>query len=49
MCLYMYHFSGTAEASRLFNEALAKIAVSAQQGGTSDIGMLKTIITPTVL
>lgn len=29
---------GTAAASRLFNEALAKIAVNAQQGGTTDIG-----------
>lgn len=30
--------TGTAAASRLFNEALAKIAVNAQQGGTTDIG-----------
>lgn len=37
---YTFRFSGAAEASRLFNEALAKIAVNAQQGGTSDIGML---------
>lgn len=29
---------GTAAASRVFNEALAKIAVNAQQGGTTDIG-----------
>lgn len=30
--------TGTAAASRVFNEALAKIAVNAQQGGTTDIG-----------
>lgn len=31
--------SGTAAASQVFNDALAKIAVNAQQGGTNDIGM----------
>lgn len=32
------HITGTSAASRVFNEALAKIAVNAQQGGTNDIG-----------
>lgn len=31
-------FVGAAAASRVFNEALAKIAMNAQQGGTTDIG-----------
>lgn len=31
-------FAGAAAASRVFNEALAKIAINAQQGGTTDIG-----------
>lgn len=31
-------FTGAAAASRVFNEALAKIAVNAQHGGTTDIG-----------
>lgn len=31
-------FAGAAAASRVFNEALAKIAVNAQHGGTTDIG-----------
>lgn len=31
-------FSGAAAASRLFNEACAKMALNAQQGGTTDIG-----------
>lgn len=31
-------YPGAAAASRLFNDALAKIAVNAQQGGTTDIG-----------
>lgn len=30
--------TGAATASRLFNEALAKIAMNAQQSGTGDIG-----------
>lgn len=30
--------SGAAAASRVFNEALAKIAMNAQHGGTTDIG-----------
>lgn len=34
----MLLYIGTAAASRVFNEALAKIAVNAQQGGTTDIG-----------
>lgn len=40
MCLGCLFFSipGTAAASRVFNESLAKIAVNAQQGGTTDIG-----------
>lgn len=29
---------GTASASRLFNESLAKVSMNAQQGGTTDIG-----------
>lgn len=33
-------FVGAAAASRVFNEALAKIAMNAQQGGTTDIGKL---------
>lgn len=36
--LFVSPFTGTAAASRVFNEALAKIAVNAQQGGTTDIG-----------
>ncbi|KAG4072205.1 hypothetical protein HA402_007615 [Bradysia odoriphaga] len=35
---YLKALHGTAAASRVFNEALAKIAVNAQQGGTTDIG-----------
>ncbi|XP_059609302.1 uncharacterized protein LOC132256769 [Phlebotomus argentipes] len=35
---YLKALHGAAAASRLFNEALAKIAVNAQQGGTTDIG-----------
>lgn len=38
LTLLLRFFSGTASASRVFNEALAKIAVNAQQGGTTDIG-----------
>jgi hypothetical protein len=34
----LFLFLGAAAASNLFNEALAKIAVNAQQGGTIDIG-----------
>lgn len=30
--------AGAAAASRVFNEALAKIAMNAQHGGTTDIG-----------
>jgi len=33
-----FHATGAATASRLFNEALAKIAMNAQQSGTGDIG-----------
>lgn len=36
--LYLFQYIGAAAASRLFNEALAKIAVNAQHGGTTDIG-----------
>lgn len=39
-----YHRTGAAAASRLFNEALAKIAVNAQQGGTTDIGKCYFIV-----
>lgn len=39
LLILMFFFNtGAAAASRLFNEALAKIAVNAQQGGTTDIG-----------
>lgn len=34
---------GAAAASRVFNEALAKIAMNAQQGGTTDIGELNNL------
>jgi hypothetical protein len=37
---FCLHSSGAAAASRLFNESLAKIAINAQQGGTTDIGKL---------
>lgn len=40
----LYHRTGAAAASRLFNEALAKIAVNAQQGGTTDIGKCYFIV-----
>lgn len=33
-----FHIAGAAAASRVFNEALAKIAMNAQHGGTTDIG-----------
>lgn len=36
--LQILSFTGAAAASRVFNEALAKIAVNAQHGGTTDIG-----------
>ncbi|XP_017059980.1 putative transcriptional regulator cudA isoform X1 [Drosophila ficusphila] len=35
---YLKALHGAATASRLFNEALAKIAMNAQQSGTGDIG-----------
>ncbi|XP_012155654.1 uncharacterized protein LOC101453439 isoform X2 [Ceratitis capitata] len=35
---YLKALHGAASASRLFNEALAKLAMNAQQSGTSDIG-----------
>lgn len=35
---YLKALHGASAASNLFNEALAKIAVNAQQGGTIDIG-----------
>ncbi|XP_055302188.1 uncharacterized protein LOC129568401 isoform X2 [Sitodiplosis mosellana] len=35
---YLKALHGAAAASRVFNEALAKIAMNAQQGGTTDIG-----------
>lgn len=38
-----FHATGAATASRLFNEALAKIAMNAQQSGTGDIGKLQEI------
>lgn len=37
-------FAGAAAASRVFNEALAKIAMNAQQGGTTDIGKFDGIL-----
>lgn len=36
--------TGAATASRLFNEALAKIAMNAQQSGTGDIGKTPQIM-----
>lgn len=35
---YLKALHGAASASRIFNEALVKIAANAQQGGTTDIG-----------
>lgn len=35
---YLKALHGASTASNVFNEALAKIAVNAQQGGTIDIG-----------
>ncbi|XP_036326162.1 general transcriptional corepressor trfA-like isoform X2 [Rhagoletis pomonella] len=35
---YLKALHGAASASRLFNEALAKLAMNAQQSGTNDIG-----------
>lgn len=40
MTIQTFLFTGAAAASRVFNEALAKIAMNAQQGGTTDIGEL---------
>ena len=35
---FFFLYSGAATSARLFNEALAKIAMNAQHSGTSDIG-----------
>lgn len=35
---YLKALHGATAASRLFNDALAKIATNAQQGGTTEIG-----------
>lgn len=37
---YLKALHGATAASRIFNDALSKIAVNAQQGGTTDIGKL---------